>query len=209
MYPIQHLYLTWGGPSCQDGESWQSGLRFPVPTYPGSTQLEDVDLAIYTWLSDPQTACSGLFRHAWTKLAVIGTDGRYPDDVDALLYEKTPGTVGSGNGHPPQCSVAVTTLTERTRGRGVRGRMYLPGNNSTIADDGRISVTAATNIATRTAQFIDEVTDLMGVPAAVFSEVGAGAYNPIVAVGVGRVVDTQRRRRRSLVEDRQEALVNP
>lgn len=209
MYPSQHLYLSWGGPSCQDGEAWQSGLRFPTPTVPGETLLEDVDLAIYGWLSDPNTACSGLFRHSWTKLAVIGTDGRYPDGVDALLYEKTPGSVGAGNGHPPQCSVAVTTLTERTRGRASRGRMYLPGNNSTIGDDGRITVAAASNIAVRTAAFLDEVTDLMGVPAAVFSDVGTGAMNPIVAVSVGRVVDTQRRRRRSLEEDRQRAEINP
>lgn len=209
-YPSQHLYLTWGGPSCQDAEAWQSGIRFPTPTVPGQVLAEDVDALIYGWLTDPTMACSGLFRHAWTKLAVIGTDGRYPADVEAVLYEKAPATVGTtGNGHPSQCTVAVTTLTERTRGPAARGRMYLPGNTSAVADDGRISVTAASNIATRTAQFLDDLTDLMGVPAYVFSEVGAGASNPIVAVSVGRVIDTQRRRRRSLEEDRQEALINP
>jgi hypothetical protein len=33
------------------------------------------------------------------------------------------------------------------------------------------------------------------------SPLGAGVFRPITAVAVGRVIDTQRRRRRSLSED--------
>ena len=111
--------------------------------------------------------------------------------------------------YPPQVSVCITTLTDARRGYASRGRFYLPPLAKYVGADGRISASDALTIATRTAVWVDDVTDLMGAPAAVFSNVGSGAVRNITSVGCGRVLDTQRRRRRSLDEDRQEALVNP
>lgn len=111
--------------------------------------------------------------------------------------------------HPPQVSLAVTLETGITRGRAARGRIYLPTTGQSVAADGRISSTNATDLAVRTATFLDDLTDLMAAPVWVMSDVGAGTSRPVEAVSVGRVFDTQRRRRRQLDEDRVSALINP
>ena len=204
-----HGYLTWGGPSCNGAESWTSGLRFGNPVEPGTTDLEDVFNLIYGWLTDSPIGMSQVFRLGWVKLAAIGTDGRYPEGSEAVLYETAPLAGSTTAKHPPQVSLAVTLETGFTRGRAARGRLFLPTTGQDVGNDGLITAGAAEGVATRTAQFIDDVTDLMAAPALVMSDVGAGTTRPVEAVSVGRVFDTQRRRRRSLQENRFEALVNP
>lgn len=205
-----HARLTWGGSSCNGTEQWSSGLRFGNPVAGGTTDLADVYDLIYAWLTDSPVGMSQLFRLGWVKLAVIDVDGRYPPDTEALLYERAPEQAGStALNHPPQVSLAVTLETGVTRGRAARGRMYLPTTGQSVAADGRISSANAESLAVRTATFLDDLTDLMAAPVWVMSEVGAGTSRPVDAVSVGRVFDTQRRRRRQLDEDRVSALINP
>lgn len=205
-----HARLTWGGTSCNGTEAWSTGLRFGNPVAGGTTDLSDVYDLIYGWLTDTPVGMSQLFRLGWVKLAVIGTDGKYPPDTEALLYERAPEQAGSSAlNHPSQVSLAVTLETGVTRGRAARGRMYLPTTGQQVAADGRITTAQAEAVAVRTALFLDELTDLMAAPVWVMSDVGAGTSRAADAVSVGRVFDTQRRRRRQLDEDRFTAPINP
>lgn len=185
------------------------GLRFRLTALPGETQVEDLYTITNNYLQSTDVNLSSAWAIESVKLAFINPDGRY--ELDALEYiaptlDSGPGTIPV---YPPQTAVAVTTLTDARRGYASRGRYYLPPLAKYVGADGRISPADALSIATRSALWIDQMTDEMGAPAAVFSNVGSGAVRNILSVGCGRVLDTQRRRRRSLDEDRQEALVNP
>lgn len=194
-----------------DGQQEEAvfGLRFRMATTPGETAMEDVYALTNAWLQSPAMNLTDIWAIESMKLAFLDTDGRYT--VDALEYVAPTLDAGPGTTprYPPQVSIAVTTLTDARRGYASRGRFYLPPCSKFINTDGRMDAVDALGMATRTAQWVDEVTDLLGAPAAVFSDVGSGTTRSITAIGVGRVLDTQRRRRRSLLEEREEAPVNP
>lgn len=201
-YSEEHLRLTFGGTLGPD-ETWTTGLRFRIPTVPGETDLEDVGLRFYEFLTDTGVQMCQYVRLTWAKLAVVGTDGRYPEDVEAVLWEPESPLGGTGGVNmPPQVTLAVTLETGTQRGRAARGRMYLPPTSLLPEATGMLTVTQATNVATAAASFMEDVTDLMGGPALVMSNIGAGTSRSINAVSVGRVLDTQRRRRRSILEER-------
>lgn len=185
------------------------GLRFRNPPAPGQTLASDVFDATNDMLQSPDIKLSVHWALESVKIAFLDVDGRYT--ADAVEYV-TP-TLDSGPSttlnYPPQVALAITTLTDARRGYGSRGRFYLPPVGIFVGATGRIDAPDAASAAARCALWVDEVTNLMGAPAAVFSDVGSGTTRNITAVGCGRVFDTQRRRRRSLVEEREEALVNP
>lgn len=145
------------------------------------------------------------------KLNRIGTDGKYMDPETREHVYPTP-IAGSGAGtSPAQCSVVSTLATARPRGRASKGRMYLPpcGHMSTLGTDGRLSTANAAACAASTKGFIDRVNShylLMGA-VGVASDAGAGAFEHVTEVRVGRVVDTVRSRRASLLEDYQSVAV--
>ena len=143
------------------------------------------------------------------KLNRIGTDGRY---VDAVAMEKDMGSqVGQSAAlHPPQNALVVTLGTALERGRGSKGRMYLPSNQHMgISNDGRIPAASALAAAEAAKVLVDSINDtytLIG-RVGVASNAGAGRFEHVTRLSVGRVVDTMRSRRTSLVEDRQEVAL--
>lgn len=144
------------------------------------------------------------------KLNLIGTDGRYVNN-DTVLHEfETPVTGTGSTAFPPQVSLAVTLLGSRSRGPGSRGRFYIPGPALVIQGDGRITSSAALNIANMAANMIQDINEALPLwRVANMSNVGAGVKSMISGVSVGRVYDTIRSRRRSLDEDRQVSTVDP
>lgn len=208
-YSEQHLRLTFGG-TLGPEETWTTGLRFRPPTVPGETDLEDVAMRFYGFLTDTSVQMCQYVRFTWAKLAVVGTDGRYPEGVEAILWEPESPLGGTGGTNmPPQVTLAVTLETGVSRGRASRGRMYLPPTSLFPGTDGRLTVAQAENVAVAAASMLDDVTDLMGAPVLVMSNIGQGVSRSVEAVSVGRVLDTQRRRRRSIDELRTSRLINP
>lgn len=112
---------------------------------------------------------------------------------------------------PLQDSVVVSHYTSQLGRRG-RGRMFLPPSSSSSISGGRLTTTARDHIRDGAVAFLE---------ALALSPVGAGAahvrpivtgkpfvnYSVIDQVLVGRVIDTQRRRRRSLDEQKSSAPV--
>lgn len=143
------------------------------------------------------------------KLNRIGPDGRY---VDNEAMEKDMGlqTGQSSQLHLPQASLVVTLGTALDRGRGSKGRVYTPPNQHMgIVSDGRIPAASATAAATAFKILVDSINStytLIG-RVGVASNAGAGRFEHCTRLSVGRVVDTMRSRRTSLVEDRQEIAV--
>lgn len=140
------------------------------------------------------------------KVAAVGTDGAYLASP-RLVTTDVP-TEGSTQGVPAQCTVVVSLRSGFTLGTGNYGRMYLPHCRPAFTDGTPyIAPTVQTGISTRAAAFIAATTALINgdvtstmIPS-IMSQVGAGGIKEVIQVGVGRVLDTQRRRRNALTED--------
>lgn len=150
-------------------------------------------------------------RMTGAKLNRIGPDGKYadPETVETILGSPIPGA-GSAL-IPAQLACAVTLQTAVPRGRGSKGRFYLPVLNtfSSVGADGRMTSTQADQLAGACAYLINEINDeYAGVArVGVASNIGAGIFRPAVTVRVGRVPDTIRSRRSSLPEAWEEAAI--
>jgi hypothetical protein len=158
------------------------------------------------------------------KVARIQPDGTYPDTDPSYSHFYVPPIVGPAipkDGTVPQNTIAVTLTTALPRGYASKGRIYLPPSQLYVVTTGTglIPVTYADQIRDSIRILINAINANTvvgnvaiysrgkGVPT--FNSVknrieytypNPGASNVVTGVRVGRVVDTQRRRRRSLPE---------
>lgn len=180
--------------------------------------LEDVAAAVAAWWKNlfgaPAAPGVGIITPAQLtsiKLNRIGPDGKYMDPETKEHLYPSPVTGVSGATLAPQLSLAVTLRGVNERARAGRGRMYFPPSQafSTLGADGRVTAANALDHA-KAALFLlgalDDVYLSAGVTAVagIASATGAGAFQSVHHVSVGRVVDTMRSRRNKLVEDPQE-----
>ena len=93
----------------------------------------------------------------------------------------------------------MTLLTNVKRGKAARGRLYAPTAAIRHAY-GVVSASEALALATRTHDLIAAINAAMPAPAAVSIISTTGQSNHVVGTSVGRILDTLRTRRRSLVE---------
>lgn len=161
-----------------------------------------------------QTACEGFIQNNFTgsnaklttiKYNFINVAGHYDDPGETIRYDyDTPvgGTGGASN--IPQSSLVVSLNTAFARGRGHAGRYYMPAFSAPLDSDGRISVDVAALVAEYATTFLNALNaDDEHYRVCVVSNIGAGVQHEVTHVRVGRVIDTMRSRRTSLVEDYQ------
>jgi len=219
-YSKEHVLLTWGG-TLPGSETWTNSLRCaPMPIVPGAVFIDDGDLegleasyvpAVKDFHARLGTKIANVCQLTWVKLAAIGTDGKYKPgaiSVRESVFAPIAGAIaGGGNGVPNQLSLAVTTVTALPRGHAHAGRFYLPMPSIPIGSDALISTSDADAVRQSVKTFLEAVADVPGVDTdisptpVVMSKIGSGATNKIIGCKIGRVLDTQRRRRRSLPEN--------
>lgn len=164
------------------------------------------------------------------KVAQIDVDGKYKLDVPSASHFFVPtiaGVSAPNAGQLPQGTVVATLTTDVPRGLASKGRMFLPPSaNYLIGTDGRMTASQADKIrdsmlrlirAINADSLIGNVTVFSqgrGVPTynadkkrVEYTFPNPGAKHVVTGVRVGRVVDTQRRRRRSLVEAPEAAVL--
>lgn len=114
---------------------------------------------------------------------------------------------------PVETSICASLMTS-VLGRRGRGRIYLPPNGTGClsTSDGSINSTYTGNVATAAAQLMrDLIADPVALGGVNVEPIVTGdpftRYGRINAVRVGNVMDSQRRRRRSLVETYASATV--
>lgn len=111
---------------------------------------------------------------------------------------------------PPQCSVVASLLTN-VPGRRTRGRMYWPFLAGVISSGGTFAgPTSPANLAVAFASMLASIGNLAEStinPRPVIVSVAGNVVTPVTSVSVGNVIDTQRRRRDSIVETRSFANV--
>jgi hypothetical protein len=133
----------------------------------------------------------------------IDTEGHAVDDT--VISEGTPvsGTTTQDR-HPWQCST-VLTLEAGTRGQGRFGRIFLPPQGIEIKSDGLMDPSASAaawgSAQTLLAALSNRPTIDAGWGLVVAGRTGtSGTLREVTRIRMGRVMDTQRRRRRSLKE---------
>jgi hypothetical protein len=210
------------------GDQWSCGLR-TLAHEPGLTNVQGNALALAAanrWKAFANSVGgSKVFAPNGTNTfaTIEGVTVRELNNngVTVAQYEAAPSTAGTNNGAmtsvlPNQCSLVVTLLTARA-GRTGKGRIYLPAAGFVLNTAGRIATADIAVLVPVIKTMLDGLnTDLNaqmpGVKLAVQSAVAAaiqwpwtgteGAYvgAAINSFRVGDVVDTQRRRRASLIE---------
>lgn len=144
------------------------------------------------------------------------TTGKYTEDGVARNSVFSPVVLAPAGALdvPNQLTSVITTHSVLARGRGSKGRFYPPstcmagGGPSMLSTDGRLYAANAKDMADSAQELLSEINAVTAVfTLVVFSRIANQAH-PIERVSVGRVVDTQRRRRSSLAEDRQFATAN-
>lgn len=210
-----HTYVTWhgllGGPSTN--QTWSIGLRMSISPAewlgvlaidPGA--LDDFTTAMLAAFTDswPGTEFGKDMWLMSCKTALIQADGTYvaPPTVVGTLATVAYGT---DNTLLPYQVCLVGTLKHIGVGRGNFGRVYYPTVASLPAVGGLIPESARDDYHGRHADFINAVN---AAADAVISGAAVNIYNRVTGtqksvdqVGVGRVLDTQRRRRDQLIEN--------
>lgn len=228
-YPGQFHRLVIYGSLFSD--IFNTSLTF-VPVPQGDTTINEPDTAllnafapiIENWWNDTTVATGpSIIVQAQLrgfKLNRIGPDGRYVDPVTHEHVYPSP-ILGAVNSNlPPQNSPAVSLRTSVDRGLASKGRMYLPpvGAFASLSNDGRLSITQATELATAVRRLCSELNNAQNTwggggathgVVGIASDRGAGAFRIVSRVACGRVVDTIRSRRNALDEDYQEAAPLP
>ena len=212
-----HLYVSWGGRLTAD-EEWQVGIRmtannWPQPDYvhrQAEDHVADVAAVISTFHSGQIVAGEQAFLD-WVKCQPLDADGHYyPGQVTVEWLAADNGGAVAGIGttaYPLQIARVLSLTTDAPRGRAAKGRIYYPTAIPVGASDRR---TFASDATTAAAQFVTLINGLNAVPweaewtsppeVAVVSAIDA-SWRPVTGVKVGRVLDTQRRRRNDLAED--------
>lgn len=215
-----HIRAQWGGTlgGAASGEIWTNSLRF-VTDGDDTQELQDLaetwnptfEAALRTLVTGQSGYCSQA-NVEWFKLNAVGADGKQLPTATNGWFAPTDFTAFSGSqpGGPFQNALVVSFETTGVRGLASRGRVFVPAGFSSAqfdANTGLLAPTYVAGIATKWAEFLTSLNDNPGIDfanlrAAVLSDRGDSASNwhEINGVKVGRVYDTQRRRRNALLE---------
>jgi len=210
-----HFQFIFRGTFVNTPEEWSFGAKFSrANAGEADAGLDDIDdEAVSTAFG---TLLGNAYFHAGVKAAdwrayVIGTNGKMEGN-GPLLHEFESGNPqgSSGNRQPPQIAL-VATLVGANKGPGHFGRLYLPGPAKAVADDLRLTITDSTGYLDLVTDFLKDVSDAIDLEVLTQSACvnvspigggGDGTIQEVDHVEVGRVYDTLRTRRRSLLEER-------
>ena len=209
-FDVHHLYLQWGG-KLPGNEQWSCGIRL-TPVAPGgpvavtSGMLDSAVMAIGLFHGSAGSKISPNAKLSFVKLNPIGVDGRYIfDDTTEAVVADVGGTGSGGATYPNQVALVVSLTTGFSRGPAHRGRFYLPLPTAPVDVNGMISASDAAGVGVKVDELLTNINAISaGMEASVMSRKdGAPGHRRITGCEVGRILDTQRRRRRSLIEDYQ------
>lgn len=204
-YPGAHRVVTWFGDAWSQQEIWQFSLRLATgdsTAAPTTAQLDSLITAYQPFHGS--VYISNFTRFLGVKVAAQDVNGKYPpghNSVERLRATPLAGGSNASSTGIPQVTCCVSLSTSKSRGAGSKGRFYPPPTGMQPLTDGRISVDNATAFAGLAKTFLTAVNNSGLGTVSVLSTVGDGSALPASGVRVGRVLDTQRRRRNSLTEE--------
>ena len=212
-FPRAHYYLAMSG-AHYGAERFSFGLRLNGPGGTFGDRIaqqdlcDDITAAVSTWWQSQGTIGANSALDL-VKLNVVGTDGKYVNGYTNQTELLGGVTSGVGSTHPPQVALVATLVTNAGRGLSGKGRIYLPSPTFSVGgSSGTISEADALTAATSVKGLLDAInTAADPVRVRVISGTRTGAESTVQRVEVGRVLDTMRSRRTSLLEVRQPAAL--
>lgn len=215
-----HIVLQWGGRlGLTSGEVWSNTMRFVT----NSTDVNDLQALAAEWSSELIPALTTLMTASsyssaanleYIKANAVDASGHQPPGPTNAWFAPTdfPIKAGGGTASFYQDALVVSFTTAIERGVAVRGRCYVPGpdrqNTNMDTSTGLMSDAFVLSVRNAWQTFLVDLDDNPGpdfadLRAAVVSKVGDPEtnYQTITGVRVGRVMDTQRRRRNALAEN--------
>jgi hypothetical protein len=170
----------------------------------GTSVLVPVSAAIAAFHARATTHINAKALLSFVKCNAIGVDGKYiGSGTNEATFADIPGgnTVVNGTSFPNQVALAVGLTTGFSRGPAHRGRFFLPLPVHDLDATGHISAAAAADVDASCATLRTDVNAGGGEQMVVMSrKAGAPGHRAVTGFAIGRVLDTQRRRRRSLAE---------
>lgn len=210
--------LVFGG-KLAGTESWACSIHMAtqgVETEPDAPALILMMPPIMDWFQRVDSRINTLASLDFAKLnRVDKVTGHYADPTDSVTFFPVPVGVPSGMGTtaPPQLTAALTWHSDIIRGHASKGRIYPPttlviNTASQIDSTGRLAAANALQIANSAQELLSELNNATtNLTCVVWSQV-AQVARAIEKVSCGRVIDTQRRRRANLLEEREFATAN-
>ncbi len=206
--------VVWGGKFYTD--EWACSVHMAAidAGSPVNFNVDDLKPALLDWFTRVNSYTSSKATLEFVKANEVDkVTGRYVDGSNPRTALFPPGVVGSSSAgaQPSQLSTCITMHTDLVRGRASHGRFYPPGGFPGLGVDGRMPANFVKDMADSAQELLSELNAVTGFAGAwrvvVWSQIGQTAQTA-ERVSVGRVVDTQRRRRSSLDEDPQFATAN-
>lgn len=205
--------ITMNGTLADSQEIWSAGFHADTTGIPMDYDTwlayytdigEDLAERIAEFVNDEATRVPTGVTLADVKFARIGTDGKY---VDAPLVVEQSATGLYNESYVPQNAMALTMFSDKYRDPGKYNRFYLPvtlgGGGGTYC----LSPGAQAALLVQFSAFITDINDILATGpgpspevVSVVSATGTGFSNPVKGVRVGKIVDTQQRRRNKLPE---------
>jgi len=204
-----HFRLAFGG-SLYTAEQWVCRLNVTssgtlMTEAEADTALPGCVAALSTFCHDGRTSFGAAAKLEYVKLNRITPTGHYatPGSPRTALVDPAVAGVGAST-LPPQVAMVVSLLTGSIRGKAHRGRIYLPCLVGTVVPSGvgagEIEEGNATNLMGSAHDLIVALNAALPSPNAISVISGTGEARHVTGVAIGRVYDTQQRRRRSLSE---------
>lgn len=199
-------------------EEWSTGFYMgnvtpgDVGQAPTVADCQEVATAWQTFFTTANSDFSNNYLTIGCRIALTHEDGKADPAGTEYYYFPVPiQGINSNVKYPPQVALAATLTTDKVRGWGSKGRMYLPGISKLVTGDGRMSTTDATTIKTNFRTFINAVNTnndhgykvIVNSAAKTTTPTHAAEINEVTGVRIGTVFDTQRRRRNGLIEQYQ------
>lgn len=190
-----------------------SNPGMPLATSPPVDLLEDISARVATLMGSSVISWADYSRFIAVKGVAIAVNGEYADE--ATLYTRPTAASGSSSSVSPAETICVSLRSGQSLGKGNYGRMYLPHTRLPLTTGSPYGdSTAQSTFATAAQTFVQGVNDdAQAVDAQVAMKIMSQAQGTpaktVDQVAVGRVIDTQRRRRRSLTENYQFRTIAP
>lgn len=194
--------IVWGGALCVS-ESWSCSVHLLHPG-PADTvaPLAALKTACVNWFQDAGLEANKGATLEYVKInAVDPVTGRYLDPSHSNTLEFPPVLPSStAIFAAPQLSVVTSLQTASNRGRGSKGRFYPPSPGTQPGLTGHLDPGFIDGYLSANVALIRAFNALIPSGQVVIFSMAGQLAQVVTKVAIGDVVDTQRRRRKSLLE---------
>lgn len=193
------LYSLRFGGTLFSGEQWECGVHMGAATNSGTAS--QYEAAITGFIQDANMAFNNQAKLTYIKRnAIDQVTYKYLDQGSSDTFSLTTPVAGTASAAPGQQAMAITLTTAQLRGLGHEGRFYIPLGTLNINPTGRVGDSQAGVMSIGAGGFISNLNAVRSDNRVCVWSAKAHVMREVTGVRVGDVVDTQRRRRKQLVE---------